>query len=97
MKYLVIDASLNGTGIRNQYAGGYINPEDLQLSSETTNRLKEWLLKYESEHFKGYKNIELIKRLDAEGKEIARLIKGELTTIKMAYYSDALMVKELVD
>lgn len=97
MRYLVIDATLNGTGIRDQYEGGYVKPEDLRLSSETTKRLKDWLLKYEIEHYNGYENKELVNELDMEGKEIAQIIKEELTTIKMEYFSDALMKKEIIE
>lgn len=97
MRYLVIDATLNGTGIRDQYEGGYIKPEDLRLSSETTQRLKDWLLKYENEYYNGYENKELVSKLDKEGKELAQIIKNELKTIKMEYFSDALMKKEIIE
>ena len=97
MRYLIIDATLNGTGIRDQHAGGYIKPEDLQLSSETTKRLKDWLLKYENEHYNGYENKKLVDELDTEGKELAQIIKQELAPIKMEYFSDALMKKEVIE
>jgi len=97
MRYLVIDATLNGTGIRDQYEGGYIKPEDLRLSSATIQKLKDWLLKYENEHYNGYENKELVNELDMEGKELAQIIKKELTTIKMEYFSDALMKKEIIE
>ena len=97
MRYLVLDPTLHGTGIRDQYEGGYVKPEDLGLSSEIIQRLKEWLLKYENEHYNGYENEHLVSQLDAEGKELAKIIKKELTTIKMEYFSDALMKKEIID
>jgi hypothetical protein len=45
MKYLVVDASLNSTGIRDKYEGEYISPEGLKLSHSTINRLNKWLSK----------------------------------------------------
>jgi len=96
MKYLVIDASLNGTGIRDKYEGGYLAPEDLGLSSATSQRLNAWLAKYENEHYKGFTNGNSIAELDTEGKEIALLIKGELPQAKMEYFSDARMTTEII-
>ena len=50
MKYIVIDALLNGTGIRDKYEGGYIEPCSLGLSSATIIRLNDWLSEYWKEH-----------------------------------------------
>jgi hypothetical protein len=36
MKYLIVDAELSGTGVRDKYLGGYIDPEDLALSAFIT-------------------------------------------------------------
>lgn len=96
MKYLVIDASLNGTGIRDYYEGGYVAPEDLHLSSEVIQRLSEWLQKYRDEHFNGYVNEGVVKELDHEGKEIGLLIKEELREVKLEYFSDARLTKEVI-
>jgi len=96
MRYFVIDGMLNGTGIRDKRNGGYVKPEDLGLSLETSQRLKEWLLKYENEHYNGYTNNELVSQLDEEGKELAKVIKVELTEIKMEYFSDAFMKEEII-
>ena len=91
MKYLVIDASLNGTGIRDAYEGGYVSPEELKLSSETIQRLNSWIKNYEIEHYNGYENEKIIDELDREGKEIALIIKDEIINVKLEYYSDARM------
>ncbi len=96
MEYLVIDASLSGTGIRDYYKGGYIIPEHLGLSTEIVQRLKRWLSKYEYEHYNGFTNDQLIEELDKEGKEIALVVKNELSPIKMGYLSDARMTTELI-
>jgi len=91
MRYLIIDAALNGTGIRDYYEGGYILPEDLNLNNNIIERLKKWLSSYENEHYDGYSNLEVIKKLDEEGKEIALAVKNDLLDIKISYFSDAEM------
>jgi len=96
MRYLIIDAGLSGTGIRDQYAGGYIKPEELFLSPETIEKLNDWRMRYEDEHFNGYGDSKLIEQLDNEGREIALIIKEELSKIKIEYFSDALMKKEII-
>jgi hypothetical protein len=96
MKYLVIDASLNGTGIRDKYEGGYLAPEELNLSSDTKNRLDEWLSKYENEHYNGFTDNNIIDVLDREGKEIALMIKNELSEVKLEYFSEARMTSEMI-
>lgn len=96
MRYLVIDASLSGTGIRDKYEGGYLAPEDLGLSSTTVQSLNAWLAKYENEHYNGFTNDNTIDELDREGKEIALLIKSELSEVKLEYFSDARMTNEMI-
>lgn len=96
MKYLVIDACLNGTGIRNKYDGGYFVLDDLGLSCEIINRLNQWLPKYENEHYNGFADDYVIYELDQEGREIALMIKNELTGIKVEYFSDALMTTKIL-
>jgi hypothetical protein len=96
MKYLVIDAALNGTGVRDKYEGGYIDPEDLNLSLSTKQRLNEWLSKYENEHYNGFTDDNIINELDQEGKEIALMIKSELSEVKIEYFSDARLTDEMI-
>ncbi len=81
MKYLIID----------KYKGRYIKPKDLCLSLLITEKLKNWLLKYENEYYEGFKNDKLIDILDKEGTEITALIKNELSKIKIEYFSNARM------
>ena len=45
-RYLVIDGMLNGTGIRDYYEGGYVEPQELNLSLELKERLEAWLSRY---------------------------------------------------
>lgn len=96
MKYLVIDAALSGTGIRDKYEGSYIDPEDLGLSLATEQRLNEWLSKYENEHYNGFTDDNIINELDQEGKEIALMIRSELSEVKIEYFSDARLTYEMV-
>jgi len=98
MKYLVVDAELSGTGIRDKYNEPYfyLNPQDLGLSNETISKLNEWLLKYQEEHYKGFKESNVIDQLDEEGRNIALIIKNELIDVKMEYYSDASMRWEII-
>ena len=96
MIYLVIDASLSGTGIRNKYEGGYLSPEVLGLSSNTIQYLNDWLSRYENEHYNGFTDDQIIDNLDREGKEIALLIKSELPEVKLEYFSDARMTNEII-
>lgn len=96
MKYLVIDACLGGTGIRDYYKGGYINPDSLGLSDEITDKLSKWVKEYENEHYDGFTNEENISRLDLQGREIAVMIKKELASVKVSYFSDAKMIKEII-
>lgn len=96
MKYLVIDAALGGTGIRDKYDGGYIATEDLGLSLSTRQRLNEWLSKYEDEHYNGFTDDNIINELDQEGMEIALLIKNELSEVKIEYFSDARLTSEII-
>lgn len=96
MKYIVIDAALSGTGIRDKYEGGYIAAEDLDLSLLIKQRLNEWLSKYENEHYNGFTNDTIIDELDQEGKEIALMIKNELLEVKIEYFSDARLTNEMI-
>ena len=96
MRYLVIDASLSGTGIRNKYEGGYLSPSDLGLNCETMDRLNQWLLNYEYEHYNGFTDDNIVEKLDMDGREIALMIKRELVDVKLEYFSDARMTVESI-
>ncbi|WP_423147015.1 hypothetical protein [Rubrolithibacter danxiaensis] len=93
MKYLVIDAQLHGTGIRDHYEGGYIDPHTLALTDDIINRINEWLIKYEEEHYNSFEDEATINILDNEGLEIATKIKKQLHDAKIYYYSAARMTK----
>lgn len=96
MNYLIIDAAVGNTGIRDKYNGGYLSPEELGISTDTIELLQNWLLKYEAEYFTSYIHETLTDKLDSEGKEIASRIKNELKDIKIEYYSDARSTLEII-
>ena len=96
MKYLIVDGCLSGTGIRDKYLGGYVNPVLLGLSSIFIKKLDSWLKNYEDEFYNQYINTERVKDLDKEGEDIALLLKKELANSKIEYYSDAMMTSKLI-
>lgn len=96
MRYLIIDAALSGTGIRDKYEGGYIDPNDLNLSLLIKERLNRWLSEYENEHYNGFIDDSIINELDLEGREIALMIKNELLEVKVEYFSDARLTSEII-
>ncbi|GHT84133.1 hypothetical protein FACS18947_1140 [Bacteroidia bacterium] len=96
MKYLVVDASLNGTGIRDEYNGGYISPDSIGLSNGLIQKINHWLNLYAEEIYKGYSNLILLENLDKEGVEIALKIKTELKDVKILYFSAAKMQKYIL-
>lgn len=96
MRYLIVDAEINGTGIRDKYESGFVSLEDLGLTIHLINRIKNWLLSYENEHFSGYLNNNIIDELDLEGKSIAEAIKYELVDVRLEYFSDARMTSLLI-
>lgn len=96
IKYLVVDGNLHGTGIRDYYNGGYIEPETLGLDLEIIQRIYKWVCLYEDEHYNNFENKNIIKQLDDEGKEIAVLIKKELKGSKVSYFSSALLATSII-
>jgi hypothetical protein len=96
MKYLIVDASLNGTGIRDEYNGGFVSPESIGLSQALIQKLNDWLCSYAKEIYTGYNNNLNIKLLDDRGLSIAMEIKSALRDVKISYFSDATMKKTKV-
>ncbi|WP_020559816.1 hypothetical protein [Thiofilum flexile] len=96
MKYLVIDASLNGTGIRDKYEGNYLAIDELGLSCEIIDGFNQWLLKYEKEQYGGFIDNDIITELDEEGGKLAILIKNILPEIKLEYFYNARMTREII-
>lgn len=89
MKYLIIDAALHGSGIRDYYSGGYVDINTLELDDDIKRRINIWLLKYENEHYDSFRNFDNVKMLDDEGVDIARIVKNQLSDVTIDYYSAA--------
>lgn len=90
-RYLVIDGGLGGTGIRDPYETGFLDPTSLGLSNGLIDRLSGWVAKYEAQHYAGFGDTEAVERLDQEGLAIAAQVRAELPAVKVRYYSDARM------
>jgi len=93
---LLVDGMLSGTGIRDALNGGYIKPDKLGLSNQLSERLVQWLAKYEEAHFFDYKDNTKIKELDAEGIRIARALKSEVPNAYVGYFSSAEMKRSAI-
>ncbi|RWW92066.1 hypothetical protein [Flavobacterium cerinum] len=96
MKYLIVDGYLGGTGIRDKYKAGYLNPKDLKLSDDIVNQIIIWLSKYKDAHHNGFNDLNIGNELDREGNEIAVKIKKELVHIKIEYFSAMRMTNETI-
>lgn len=92
MKYIIVDGYLNGSGIRDKYNSGYINREELNLSSSLNLKIIDWLDRYWNEFYNNYDDKNKIEALDEEGEKIAKLLKEELHNVDVEYFSDAKMI-----
>ncbi len=89
--YLKIDGMLAGTGIRDTYKGGYIEPKELGLSDKVCQKISDWLDRYHNEFYGQYQNKDVVEELDKEGIEICKIVQSELPDAKIEYYPDALL------
>lgn len=96
MKYLVVDAEIGGTGIRDKYNGEYVSASEIGISGELLIRLNQWLTLYENEHYNGFSNHTVIKELDSEGRSLASIIKSELPSAKLEYFSASRLIGERI-
>ena len=78
------------------YKGGYIDMEDIDITLVLKNRIKNWLYGYADQGFRGYDDDDIINFLDDEGRCLAREIKKELSDVKVWYYSDARMSRDII-
>jgi len=95
-RYLVVDAMVSGTGIRDQYNSNYLDLESLGLSSVLISKLRKWHTKYKEQFYKNYKDKIAIQRLDEEGIEISKIIISELEDCKVSYFSDAELTTHII-
>jgi len=92
MQYLIVDGMLSGTGIRDAVEGGYIEHDDLGLSSSLSARISSWLACYEESHYEQFQDSKQVGYLDAEGLKICSLLQSELPDSKISYFSNARMM-----
>lgn len=91
VKRLIVDGMLSGTGIRDGINGGYIELEDLNISSKLMDKISQWLKKYEYAHYSQFNDITENESLDFEGLSIANLLKNESPEFDVKYFSNATM------
>ena len=91
MKNLIVDGMLSGTGIRDGIAGGYVSPDEIIKNEELKTDINGWRDRYAEEHYFQFENREAIKKLDAEGIELAKRISLLLPEVTVEYYSAAHM------
>lgn len=96
MKYLTVDGMFSGTGIRDTFNSGYLDADDLGLSTELKERLSQWLKNYEDAHHSCYEDEAIINSLDSQGLEICKRLSKEVPDAKIEYYSDATGKKILI-
>lgn len=87
--HIFVDGMLSGTGLRDAIKGGYIEPEDLGISSDLQVKISVWLERYANLHYANYKDDSEIHLLDNEGIEICKILKKEMPDIDVKYYSNA--------
>jgi hypothetical protein len=91
MPRLIVDGMLSGTGIRDAYAGGYVEPDRVGLSPDLVKRIVKWLADYEAAHYYQFKDMAENERLDQEGIAITRQTREELPGTQVDYFSNAKM------
>ncbi|MBF0301133.1 MAG: hypothetical protein HQK51_20665 [Oligoflexia bacterium] len=97
MKYLILDANYQTTGLKDRYEG-YLSEEQSGLSHELWQEIQEWVKSYNViimiEEREREINLEKINRLDQGGLAICDKIRGELgENVKIEYYSEGLLKK----
>lgn len=89
-KYLVVDAALNGTGVRTDIDSLDIDLHDLEISDELRLRISSWLSNYHEHQFLGFEDAPAVEALDSEGLGIVSELRLVLPGVKVSYYSEAL-------
>ena len=90
-RYLTVDGMLSGTGIRDSVEGGYLDPGELGVSAVLTERIVNWLARYERAHYVQFADAVEVDELDREGRAIAAQLQEQLPQAKIQYFSDAKM------
>lgn len=94
---LVVDGMLSGTGVRDGINGGYLELQGIGISDSLRRRINAWLSRYENAHYHQYENMNEASLLDQDGVEIARMLRTELPTATVKYFSSAIMKEIGID
>lgn len=90
-RYLVVDGSLSGTGVRDAVEGGYLTASAVGISEGLGDEISAWQKRYERAHFRSYTDSAEVENLDAEGLALRQKLSGELASAKVQYFSSAKM------
>jgi hypothetical protein len=66
-QYLVVDAALNGTGVRTDFTSSDVKLDELNISESLKTRIVRWLDRYQEQQFQGFEDAAVSESLDAEG------------------------------
>ena len=97
MRYLTVDGTLSGTGVRDAVEGGFVFPEKLGLSALLIDDIKAWVSRYANAHYFQFKDSNEVDALDKEGIELCIRMRCELPGSKIDYFSDAKVQKLRTD
>ena len=93
MRYLIVDAMLSGTGVRDAISGGYVELAKLGLSQDFVEVIATWLARYETVHYQQFNDSREVKALDDIGLELCDRLARELPADKIGYFYAARMEK----
>jgi hypothetical protein len=93
MRYLIVDAMLSGTGVRDAIGGGYVELAELGLSPNVVEAITSWLARYETAHYRQFDDPREVEALDDIGLELCNRLAQELQGNKIGYFSAARMEK----
>ncbi|MCE6993046.1 hypothetical protein [Dyadobacter sp. CY323] len=93
MKHFILNATLDGAGIQENYNGEFLNPDELLLCQKIVEDLKIWISRYQKEICNEDIDYLMVCDIEREGICIARKIKNELPHVRIEYLSDILMIE----
>ena len=89
MRYLIVDAMLSGTGVRDAVSGGYVEIAELGLSPNVVGVIASWLARYETAHYRQFNDSREVDALDDIGLELCDRLTRELPENKFGNFSAA--------
>ncbi|MFC6198497.1 hypothetical protein [Ponticaulis profundi] len=89
---LQVDGMMSGTGIKDLRLMEWMEPEELGLSSALAIEIEDWISRYASIHYRGFKDKDEITAIDQEGLLIAKKVQSECPNRLVRYCSAADLV-----